>query len=58
MDELQMLYENNEKFKRYVDRYSRDNKILPAQAITHEIVKQYAKSVDDVNNKPDWVLGK
>lgn len=56
--DLQMLYENNKKFKSYVNKFSKDNKILPAQAITYEVVKQYAKCIDDVNNKPEWILGK
>lgn len=55
---LYEMYENNEQFKRYVDRYAKDNNIIPAQAITHVMVKNYAEYLLNPGEKLDWVLGK
>lgn len=38
-------YNNNEKFKEYVDKYSKLKKITIREALSHELVKQYYLSV-------------
>jgi hypothetical protein len=40
-----ILYEENEDFRRYVDRYSRQYRIEPEEAIRHRIVISYAEYV-------------
>ena len=36
------LYNTNEDFKKYVDKYKRDRKLSLEEALEHKMVKQYA----------------
>lgn len=52
------LYEENEKFKEYVDKYrkNRDDMLL-VDALQHKVVIEYAKTVTDEDYfKEDWRL--
>lgn len=39
------LYNTNEDFRNYVDKYKRDRKLSLEEALEHELVKQYADYV-------------
>ena len=44
------LYNTNEDFREYVDKYKRSRKLSLEEALEHELVKQYAKYVAEKNN--------
>ena len=41
------LYNTNEDFREYVDKYKRDRKLSLEEALKHEMVKQYANYVEN-----------
>lgn len=43
-------YDSNEKFRQYVNKFARDNEILPAQAITYQACISYAKYLMEKDN--------
>ena len=40
---LQEIYDNNELFKHYVDKYAQTHKLTTEEALKHKILKQYAE---------------
>ena len=42
-DDVYSMYEMNDEFKLYVDRYAKSRGISVEVALTHAVVRQYAK---------------
>lgn len=45
MQNMITLYQTNEDVKGYVDRYCTKHRITVSTALTHEIVKEYARYI-------------
>lgn len=58
LNKMYALYEENEKFKEYVDKYRKNrDDILLVDALQHKVVIEYAKTVTDEDYfKEDWRL--
>ena len=42
---MEELYETNQDFKEYVDRYTQSKKITKEEALTHALIREYAKYI-------------
>lgn len=45
MEELKRLYNENEKFKDYVDKYANNFDITAEKALSHKIIRIYAEEI-------------
>lgn len=44
---LRILYEKNEDFKQYVDKYCKKTNITPEEAFTHYMIKDVARYYEE-----------
>ena len=47
MTQFEHLYENNEEFKEYVEKYAKQHNITKETAMTHKIVKNVADQISE-----------
>lgn len=45
IENMLVLYNNNKEFAEYVDKYAQHYRITVSTALTHEIVKEYARYI-------------
>ena len=53
---MRELYETNETFREYVDKYATSREISVAEALTHKLVIQYGEDIKK-NERADWTGG-
>ena len=45
------IYNESELFRHYVDKYAKSRKLTVDEALTHEIIRQYAKYLGEIDDE-------